>query len=277
MADEYATGTEVIVHSLKARADLNERPGQVLGYDRTSGRYMVELPDRMDETGWVPAESVRARAANLRTLVPRAQRADQAADSNSPAAWTCGIAPDTMCAWLCDCYRMRCDDDCEEGCFLHGPCFPENTADSLLADFLVFARLAAARHVAPEGWDWPRLCAQAARLIRFRLNASDAEEKYGSEAAVNGERSLRQTAKVIYGQPASSHVDALSNQLRGEVARVRGSFIAMAPEGDGPIRVEPVSDALLGQLAEVGGFEPWAALYRELCEHLPIDVEPSFA
>lgn len=267
----HAVGVGVILHSLKARPDLNERPGLVLGYDQPSGRYMVELPDRMDETGWVPAESVRVRAANLRTVEPRAQRADEAVDGNSPAAWAGGLTPDAACAWLCDCYRLRCEDDCDDGCFLHGPCYPKKTADSLLADFLVFARLATARHAVPEGCDWSRLCAQAGRLIRFRLEKADAEGMYGAEAATTGERSLRRTAEAVYGQPASSHADALSNKLRGEVALVRASFVAMAPEGDGPIRVEPVSQALLAQLAEVGGFEPWAALYRELCAHLPMD------
>jgi hypothetical protein len=238
---------------------------------------MIELPDRMDETGWVPAELVRARAANLRALAPRARRADGAAEIDSPAAWARGLAPDTACAWLCDCYRLRCEDDREDGRFVHGPCYAQQTADSLLADFLAFARLAAARRAVPEGWEWPRLCAQAARLIRFGLDASGAAEQYGAEtaAANGGERSLRRTADVIYGQPASSHFDALSGQVRGEVALVRAGFIAMAPEGNGPVRVEPVSHALLGQLGEVGGFEPWAALYRELCAHLPCDSDES--
>jgi hypothetical protein len=162
---------------------------------------------------------------------------------------------------------------CLGDCDLHGPYDEDLTADSLLADFLVFARLAVERKAVPHDFDWPRLCAQAGELILYAFEKSDANEKYGSEnvfAGMMGGRSLRWTAEVIYGKAATPEEnDARHLELLEQVASVRGRFVAMAGEQPcGPESVAPVSRTLLAMLADVGGFEAWAALYRKLCDSL---------
>jgi hypothetical protein len=113
----FRTGASVVVFGLAQRPELNERPGKILGYDNDSERFMVRLAG----DGGEPV-SVRVRAANGREREqPRRQHEVDQRALNDDALWARGLGADAAREWLCDCYRMRCDDDVVwGGGYFHG-------------------------------------------------------------------------------------------------------------------------------------------------------------
>jgi hypothetical protein len=154
--------------------------------------------------------------------------------------------------------RMRVDDDYAwGGCNLHGLYDPEHTGDTIVADFLVFCKLAVRNGVVPQrGWDWGRFLNKAAELLGFAFEKDDAKEKYGGEnvfSAAMGGRSLRATAEFVYGTScmagAMSGGDDPAEQLREQVES------------------EPLEVLLAGQgelFADVGGAAAWRRLQSRM-------------
>lgn len=133
------------------------------------------------------------------------RRTKQAAAANEqgPASWAVGLAPAQQFEWLTDCYRMRVDDDyCWGGDNLHGLYDPDSTNLTIMADFLVFCKLAVLNKVIPRGWNWSQFLSTAAKLNPYAFEKSDAQEKYGEEnvfSGMFGGRSLRTTGIDVYG------------------------------------------------------------------------------
>lgn len=85
---------------------------------------------------------------------------------------------------------------------------PDEAAEEIARDFLVFAKLAALRGVVPPGWDWAAVLDAAPAHLLCAFEKSDAQEKYGSEnvfEAMMGGRSLRYTGEVVYGFPCHTY------------------------------------------------------------------------
>jgi len=116
--------------------------------------------------------------------------------------WAKGLSADKQREWLCDCYRMRVDDDmCWGGGFLHG-LYARDDGDLISSDFLIYCKLSVKHGVVPRSWDWAAFLRTATALLPYAFEKQDAKEKWGGEnvfAAVMGGRSLRATAEVVYG------------------------------------------------------------------------------
>lgn len=173
-------------------------------------------------------------------------------------AWSRGFkSQDEMYEWLVDCYRMRLDDDYAwGGCFLHGLYDQENTKQDIVADFLVFAKLAVRHDCLPStGWNWERFLQKAKSLIPYAFEKSDAKEKYGGEnvfSAFTGGRSLRSTGEIIFNSSVTSHgMSEIHARVDKEVEKVyqaRNPYVSK-------------NEALF---AEVGGMEVWKKFQNEL-------------
>eukprot|EP00965_Chrysotila_dentata_P151994 5022325-Pleurochrysis_carterae.AAC.8 len=150
--------------------------------------------------------------------------------------------------WLCDCYRMRVDDDMSwGGGYMHGLYAEQPIA----ADFLVFCKLAAWRKVIPPRWDWAAFLRKSRQLLPFAFEKKDAKKKWGREnifAVMTGGRSLRATGEVIYG----------SSVMGGEVAP------ALPPSLCTPFETMPPQEALQAACADVGGVAIWNELERAI-------------
>jgi hypothetical protein len=85
---------------------------------------------------------------------------------------------------------------------------PDEAAEEIARDFLVFCKLAALRGAVPRGWDWAAVLDAAPRHLPYAFEKSDAQTKYKGEnvfAAMTGGRSLRYTGEVVYGSPCNSY------------------------------------------------------------------------
>ncbi|KXZ55029.1 hypothetical protein GPECTOR_3g190 [Gonium pectorale] len=199
-------------------AVLNGAEGCIVGPpDQESGRHPVKLLRPPEAVAAFPA-GVKVKPVNLErvaevvpstakpassTRKPKNKQQQQMGGMMDPASWAVGLPPAQQAEWFVDCYRMRVDDDYAwGGCNLHGLYDPDATSDSIVADFLVFCKLAAAHRVVPARWDWGACLAQAAGLLGYAFEKADAKDKYGGEnvfSAFMGGRSLRATAEVVYG------------------------------------------------------------------------------
>lgn len=280
MSDEQAAaladGRRVVLHGLASRPDLNHRRGAVVGYDGAAQRYAV----RVKPTGKHPeAASVRVKAANLHAM-PLAVREVAPV---KPYGWVKDFRADAAYEWLCDCYRLRCDDDyAYGGCYLHGPYDPGTTAEMLLLDFAVFVKLAVARGAIPApgklpwDWSWGDFLAKASRHIRFAFEKSDADEKYGSEnifSGAMGGRSLRFTAELVIGSPSmcGSAKDPLAESLLARInsgAREAIKFALGAAE-DETLAASALPVSARTFFDDVGGAPHWRELLVALCDKLP--------
>ncbi|KAI7839144.1 hypothetical protein COHA_007147 [Chlorella ohadii] len=183
----------------------------------------------------------------------------------APDAWAHGLSTEQRYEWLCDCYRMRVDDDYAwGGGNLHGLYAPDASGDSVAEDFLVFCKMAVANGVVPPGWDWARFLQVSAGLLPYAFEKSDAKEKWGGEnvfAAMMGGRSLRATAEVVLGsscmhgaEPDTAALEVqerLFDQIDGRLGQLLGS-------GASAQQKQEAAELL----ADVGGPAAWRTLLQ---------------
>jgi len=99
-----------------------------------------------------------------------------------------------MYEWLVDCYRLRLDDDCTWGDnYVHGSYTDGASKTDIVADFIVFVKLAKRNGVVPESisvcehdaktvdWDWNSLFTAACTLLPYAFDNGDAKAKYPAE------------------------------------------------------------------------------------------------
>jgi len=171
----------------------------------------------------------------------------------SPGAndWPAGLSKSERYEWLCDAYRLRLDDDyVYGGCYLHGCYDPDATKSSIVADFLLFCKLAAKAKVFPADWDWSACLSTAKNLIMYAFEKSDAIEKWGSKQPLCTIM-LRLLAESVCGSLYHQSDDDVAN--RNSLSdRIRGSY-------GSPIAFK---DASLFE--DVGGVQVWQTLYRQM-------------
>jgi len=248
---KFKGGERVLISGLEKRVDLNDLAAEVVNYDPVTERFAVNV--------YTTGERVRIKADNLTEQEP-------SADGTVPVPrgeeldWWSELSEDMTYDWLIDCYRMRVDDDMSVGNYMHGLYAPDGPS-AQLEDFLLFVKLAAARGVAPpegDGWEWPKLCERAAKLLTNAFDKADAASKYGAVSAQGASYALRLMAEQVYGGSAadeSEEEDPLHAMVKNEISD------AAVDDGEGPV-------AVLGLNAKIfegiGGPEPWAELRKAL-------------
>ncbi|KAF5825849.1 hypothetical protein DUNSADRAFT_6385, partial [Dunaliella salina] len=123
-----------------------------------------------------------------------------------PSGWAKGLSTKDQYEWLCDCYRMRIDDEMVYQGNLRGLYDTDVTNKQkkkvlVIEHFLVFCKLAKLRGVLPEGWDWKGFLMHSADNLPYAFEKDDAKEKWGGEnyfSAFLGGRSLRATGRVPF-------------------------------------------------------------------------------
>lgn len=238
---------------------LNGATARVIGPLADDGRLPVMILAPAAARAAFPA-SVRVKLANVVSAgaeAPAPRLEPRAAGVPEPWAWSNGLSPAQRRAWLVDCYRMRVDDEYAwAGGNLTGLYDPEATAESIVKDFLVFAKLAAARRVVPPGWSWPECLAEAGKLLPYAFEKSDAKEKWGGEnvfSAMLGGRSLRFTGETVY-------VNSVTNG--------GGASFNAAPGAEAAANARP--EALFDRptlLDDVGGAAAWRSLRDALARN----------
>jgi hypothetical protein len=245
-------GQRVEISGLIARADLNGLAAELQEFHTDTGRYSIVVL----ETG----EGVRVKPENVTAVAEP--------EWSAPPDWRDGLEASATHEWLVDCYRLRVEDDQSSACYLHGAYHPGADALSRLQDFLLFARLAAARSVVPrEGWDWRAFCAAAAPLLKAELSLEDATAKYGAEQLelnTDGGRSLRATSERIYGtSPLADEPDPYFEHLREEIQAAL--FADAGDNGADSYMIDIALDEVDPTLFDdVGGVEPWRELLAVL-------------
>lgn len=240
------------ISGLVARADLNGLAAEVQEFFSDYGRYSIVVL----ETG----EGVRVKPENLTAV--------EEPEWSAPPDWRDGLEESATHDWLVDCYRLRVEDDQTTACYLHGLYHPGADALSRLQDFLLFARLAAARGVVPrEGWDWSAFCAAAAPLLKAEFTEDDAKGKYGAEQLElnpTSGRSLRATSERIYGtSPLAEEPDPYFEHLREQIQAAL--FTDAGDNGTDSFVVDIALDDVDSAIFEdVGGVEPWRELLGAL-------------
>lgn len=188
-------------------------------------------------------------------------------DEEAVPNWHDNMGDDEKYEWLCDVYRMRVDDDMNYASYWHGLYHEGATGMTILEDFLLFAKLAAARGVVPsERWDWPAFCAACAPLLRVALQQRDALEKYGVsqlqlQPEQSTERSLRSTAERVYGcGPVAAEPDPFCEATQQQIQR------ALDPQGGAgdEYAVDASLDNDPAIFEDVGGVGPWRELLAAL-------------
>jgi len=103
---------------------------------------------------------------------------------NDPGSWLNSVKKDHE-EWFVDCYRMRCHDDHHWGAGNdHGIFIPDNKAQELVGDFLVFVKLAVKNKMLPvsEKFSFKKLLTEVApALLLYLFEKEDAKKKYGGE------------------------------------------------------------------------------------------------
>jgi hypothetical protein len=173
---------------------------------------------------------------------------------NMPTAaqWAVGLSSTKQQEWLMDCYRMRIDDDYVWGGTNRGLYDFDATARSVVADFLLFCKLAVSSGVLPSEWDWKKFLHLANEALMYSFEKSDASEKYGSEnvfAAAMGGRSLRYTAESVYGTSCQdgSKESAKRREIRKKIEQTQCFTTNTLSKH-------------AGLFEEVGGHEVWQKL-----------------
>eukprot|EP00983_Pelagomonas_calceolata_P083660 1156206-Pelagomonas_calceolata.AAC.6 len=153
-----------------------------------------------------------------------------------PSSWARGLSIKDQYEWLCDCYRMRIDDEMVYQGNLRGlydmnvvgrggskifgiqaffllrlkkvslvqqakkPTDKQKRKVLVIEHFLVFCKLAKLMGVLPpEGWDWKAFLMHRADNLPYAFEKDDAKQKWGGEnyfSAFTGGRSLRATGGV---------------------------------------------------------------------------------
>ncbi|KOO30606.1 ankyrin repeat domain-containing protein 49 [Chrysochromulina tobinii] len=172
--------------------------------------------DQWERAAEAASAALALAPGHAKSLIRRAKAAES-------LGWAKGLSADKQREWLCDCYRMRVDDDmCWGGGFLHG-LYARDDGDLISSDFLIYCKLSVKHGVVPRSWDWAAFLRTATALLPYAFEKQDAKEKWGGEnvfAAVMGGRSLRATAEVVYGnscqamEPSAEESMALRPQDR---------------------------------------------------------------
>mmetsp|Transcript_11466 Transcript_11466/g.31287 ORF Transcript_11466/g.31287 Transcript_11466/m.31287 type:complete len:331 (+) Transcript_11466:136-1128(+) len=177
-----------------------------------------------------------------------------------PSSWARGLSIKDQYEWLCDCYRMRIDDEMVYQGNLRG-LYDMNVTDKqkrkvlVIEHFLVFCKLAKLMGVLPpEGWDWKAFLMHRADNLPYAFEKDDAKQKWGGEnyfSAFTGGRSLRATGETIYGTQVVGSSVSKSPEQRQLDRQILGhwrSLLTKQPE---------VFD-------DVGGKEAWEAMSKAM-------------
>ena len=137
------------------------------------------------------------------------------------SSWANGLG-EKQYEWFVDCYRMRVDDMYAYGGDLVGLYDHPSSKISILRHFWVFCKLAVSQKAIPSNWNWSKVLKAAKGLLTYAFEKSDAQDKYGNEnffSAILGGRSLRYTARVIYGTDVTSPLSSI-NESSATVSKV---------------------------------------------------------
>jgi hypothetical protein len=191
--------------------------------------------------------------------------AERAAErARDPSAWAATL-PDAQKQqeFFIDAYRMRVDDEYAwGGGETRGLYGADGDPEFVALDFLAFCKLAAARRAVPAGWDWAGVCAQAASLLPYAFEKSDAQEKWGGEnvfAAAMGGRSLRATAEAVLGSSCTSQDDPSDEEFELMEQLQEAGWERLVRDGRG-------AGAGGGVFGAVGGVAAWRELMAGLAK-----------
>jgi hypothetical protein len=156
---------------------------------------------------------------------------------------------------------LRWEDDLY---YVTGPLYHdiiENfTKGEAVEDFLVFSKMAVLKKVIPKtAWSWDSYIDYAIQQLPYTFDIDDAQEKYGSQnlflGAIPGKRSLRFTAREIYGD---SHQSFGGPPPHPEVHPLRESIHGVG--------IKKLLSGSKGEstFQEVGGVKLWSKLLDEL-------------
>jgi len=175
------------------------------------------------------------------------------------SSWYESLTEKERYEWLVDCYRMRVDDDStwgdgnKHGLYELNPRHGRRIA--VIKDFLLFMKLAVRNQVISESYCFPfgECLKEAAELLPYSFEKSDAKEKWGGESVFSVGPSLRRTGEAVYGKSCLPNAFDVTPEV---CTNIRTNINAGV--------TKPFQRSDRNLFEDVGGFDVWYKLYRTI-------------